>query len=283
MILWEIRLPRALGAWLAGALLALSGALAQGLFRNPLADPFLLGSASGAALAVALALVGFGLGPAAAGWWAQIGLGGAAFLGAALGVGLSLALARGAAQSLRLLLAGVVVGVVLGAVTSLITSRHPEVLTTMQAFNLGTTAFVSLAGCMLMACVLLPAWGMAWALARGLDAMALGDATALSLGQRLSPLRWALVALLALCTGVAVAQTGLVAFVGLAAPHVARALGASQHRALLLLSPLIGGLLLALADALARSLTAPQELPVGVVTAIVGGLYLLWRLHRRPL
>ena len=125
---WDIRLPRTLGAWLAGALLGLAGAVAQGLFRNPLADPYLLGSASGASLGVAVALVLFGGSPPATQWLVRLGLTGAAFVGAVVAVLLTLALARGVQQTLRLLLAGVIVGVVLGAMNDLITiavGRHP--------------------------------------------------------------------------------------------------------------------------------------------------------------
>ena len=110
LIVSEIRLPRTLGAWLAGALLGLAGAVAQGLFRNPLADPYLLGSASGASLGVALAMALFGISPLATHWLARIGLTGAAFVGAVLAVLLTLLLARGVQHTLRLLLAGVIVG-----------------------------------------------------------------------------------------------------------------------------------------------------------------------------
>ena len=280
-VLWQIRLPRSLAAWLAGALLGLAGAIAQGLFRNPLADPFLLGSASGAALGVALALVAMGSTAASVLWLANLGLTGGAFVGALLGVGLTIALARGTAHTLRLLLGGVVVGVVLGAVTSLVGNRNPQILSAMQGFNLGTTAFVSLSSCATMAAVLLPSTVLAFSWAKGLDALALGQDTALSLGLPLARINTAMVLLLALCTGTSVAQTGLIAFVGLAAPHMVRALGIANHRSLLVLSALAGGLLLCLADALARAATAPEELPVGVVTAVVGGGYLMLRLHKK--
>ena len=125
-IVVDIRLPRSAGAWLAGALLGLAGAVAQGLFRNPLADPFLLGSASGASLGVALALVLGGASAPFAGGLAGLGLTGAAFVGASVAVLLTLALARGVQHTLRLLLAGVVVGVVLGALASLLTLLAPQ-------------------------------------------------------------------------------------------------------------------------------------------------------------
>jgi iron complex transport system permease protein len=277
-IVRDIRLPRTLGAFAAGGLLGLAGALAQGLFRNPLADPFLLGSASGASLGVALALVALGVSPYAAEWSVRLGLTGAAFVGAVGAVLLTLLLARGVQHTLRLLLAGVVVGVVLGALASLVTVTRPEVLQALQVFTLGSTAFVGWTACVLMLGVLLVCAVPAWAMARVLDALVLGESTARSLGLPLQPLRLALVALLALATGTAVAQTGLIAFVGLAAPHLVRAVVKTPHARLVLLSALMGGVLLMAADTLARAALAPQELPVGVLTALLGGGYLLWKM-----
>ncbi len=294
-IVWDIRLPRTLGAWLAGALLGLAGAVAQGLFRNPLADPFLLGSASGAALAVALVFAALGTGggmvagnggsvallQAASPWLARVGFTGAAFVGALGGVLLALVLAQGVQQTLRLLLAGVVVGFVLGAVRDLVQLAQPDVLQAMQGFTLGVTGFVGWGACAVMAAVLAPLLLVAWALARALDALSLGEATAQSLGLPLGLSRALLIAVLALATGTAVAQTGLIGFVGLVAPHLARALARCTHGPLLLLATLVGGLLLMAADIAARVVIAPQELPVGVLTAVLGGLYLLWLMHRR--
>ena len=280
-IVWDIRLPRTLGAWAAGALLGLAGAIAQGLFRNPLADPFLLGSASGASLGVAVALVLFGGSPFASQWLVRIGLSGAGFVGAIGGVALTLVLAQGVQHTLRLLLAGVIVGVVLGAMKDLISLAAPEILQAMQAFTLGSTGFVGWAACLLMVGVWLMCVSVACALGPILDGLSLGEATARSLGLPLAPMRAALVAALALSTGTAVAQTGLIAFVGLAAPHLVRAVVKTTHGRLILLSSLCGGALLLAADILARWLIAPQELPVGVLTALLGGSYLLWLMHRR--
>ncbi len=296
-ILWEIRLPRTLGAWAAGALLGLAGAVAQGLFRNPLADPYLLGSASGASLGVALALAALGGGAGmldggnllhgavavsvfSSSVWVRIGLTGAAFLGAVFAVLLTLVLSRGVGHTLRLLLAGVVVGVVLGATTHLVLLFSPDSLQAMQAFMLGSTAFVGWTSCALMAGVWVVCVLASWLLARVLDGLSLGDATAVSLGLPLGPMRAALVAVVALATGTAVAQTGLIAFVGLAAPHLVRSVVKTTHGHLMLLSSLMGGVLLMAADTLARGLLAPQELPVGVLTAVLGGGYLLWLMHR---
>jgi iron complex transport system permease protein len=280
-IVWDIRAPRTLGAWAAGALLGLAGAVAQGLFRNPLADPFLLGSASGASLAVALVLAGLGVSPFAATWVLGLGLTGAAFVGAVAAVLLTLTLARGVQHTLRLLLAGVVVGMVLGALTSVVTLMVPDVLQAMQAFMLGSTAFVGWSAWWIMAVVGALCLLAAVALSKVLDGLSLGEPTAQSLGLPLLPLRVALVAVIALATGTAVAQTGLIAFVGLAAPHLVRAVVKTTYARLLGLSSLMGGLLLLSADLLARGLMAPQEIPVGVLTAILGGGYLLWLMHRR--
>lgn len=280
-ILRDIRLPRTLGAWAAGALLGLAGAVAQGLFRNPLADPYLLGSASGAALGVALVLALFGASPFASQWLLRLGLTGAGFVGAVFGVLLTLVLANGVLHTLRLLLAGVIVGVVLGAARDLVTMAVPDVLQAMQAFILGSTGFIGWSACGVMLALLLPLLALAWALGRMLDGLALGEATAASLGLPLGAMRAALVAVLALATGAAVAQTGLIAFVGLAAPHLVRSIAPTPHGRLIILASLMGGLLLMTADVLARWLVAPQELPVGVLTAVLGGSYLLWLMHRR--
>ena len=279
-IVWEIRLPRSLGACVAGALLGLAGALAQGLFRNPLADPYLLGSASGASLGVAVALALFGGDPFATEFLTRLGLTGAAFVGAVLAVLLTLVLARGVQHTLRLLLAGVIVGVVSGAMASLIALMRPDVLQGMQGFLLGSTSFIGWNACVLMLGVLLVCLAMASALSRVLDALSLGESTALSLGLPLAPVRVVLVCVLALATGTAVAQTGLVAFVGLAAPHLVRSLVRTKHNWMVWLSALMGSVLLLAADLLARVWLSPQEVPVGVLTAVLGGGYLLWLMYR---
>jgi iron complex transport system permease protein len=294
-IVGEIRLPRTLGAWVAGALLGLAGAVAQGLFRNPLADPHLLGSASGASLGVALVLAALGASTGmgasmmqgggavsvfSGGALVRLGLTGAAFVGAVLAVLLTLALSRGVQHTLRLLLAGVVVGVVLGAATQMVLLLSPDSLQAMQAFMLGSTAFLDWTACLLMAGVWLVCVVAAGLLGRVLDGLSLGEATARSLGLPLGSLRVALVAVIALATGTAVAQTGLIAFVGLAAPHLVRSVITTTHGRLMLLASLMGGTLLMTADTLARGLIAPQELPVGVLTAVLGGGYLLWLMRR---
>jgi iron complex transport system permease protein len=283
-ILWQIRLPRTLGAWFAGALLGLAGAVAQGLFRNPLADPYLLGSATGAAFGVAVLLVLIGVSPlAATGWGARLGLTGAAFVGAVLAVLVTLGLAQGVQQTLRLLLAGVVVGMVFGAFSALLMFWVPDIMRAMQAFLLGTTGFLGWASVSLLGAVFAFTLAVAIGFSRALDALSLGETTAASLGVALGPVRVALIGVMALATGAAVAQVGLIAFIGLVAPHLVRAAVKPTHGWLLPLSALAGGVLLLGADVLARFLLAPRELPVGVLTAVLGGGYLLWLMRRRPL
>ena len=282
----DIRLPRTLGAWLTGALLGLAGATAQGLFRNPLADPYLLGAASGASLGVVAVLAagsiaGHAIGLETADLLGRASLAGAAFCGAALGMLTTLLLARGAGQTTRLLLSGVVVGVLLSAAGDLLTAAAPEALRGKQAFLLGSTAYLGWPGCGLLGIGLLMAVPLATHLARALDALALGEDSAASLGLDLPRLRLALVGVVALGTGLAVAQTGLIAFVGLVAPHLVRRFASASHRYLLIASAAAGGVLLLMADVLARSLVAPREVPVGILTALLGGGYLLWLLRRQ--
>ncbi len=281
-----IRAPRTLGACLAGGLLGLAGALAQGLFRNPLADPYLLGSASGAGLGVVLVIAagslgGVGIVPLANGWLVELGLVGAAFVGALAGVMLTLVLAGGAGRPMVLLLAGVVVGVLLSAVTDALMLLSPQALRGRQAFMLGTTGYLGWTSVILLASTVGLAGPLAMRLAGVLDALILGEDGATSLGLALPRLRLVLVGLLSLCTAVAVAQAGLIAFVGLVAPHIVRRSVTVTHGPLLGLSMLTGAMLLLLADVAARSLLAPQELPVGLLTAIAGGLYLLALLRRQ--
>ncbi|HQC96444.1 MAG TPA: iron chelate uptake ABC transporter family permease subunit [Aquabacterium sp.] len=281
-----IRAPRTLGALAAGALLGLAGALAQGLFRNPLADPFLLGSAAGAGLGVVLVLAAGGalaahLAWQPLGWLTQGGVVLAAFIGALGGVALTLLLAGGAARPLKLLLCGVVVGVLMGAVSDLLLMVSPEALRGKQMFLLGTTGFLGWTALGWLAGALALALPLAVRFARVLDALVLGDASAASLGLALPRLRLLLVGLMALATGTAVSQAGLVGFVGLVVPHLVRRLVTVTHGPLLALSAAAGAVLLGAADVIARSVIAPQELPVGVLTAIFGGLFLLVLLRRQ--
>ena len=295
-LITAIRAPRSLGALAAGALLGLAGAIAQGLFRNPLADPYLLGTAAGAGLGVVAVLAAgtllsgvssavansalsmastSSLAQATTAWLLRLGLVGAAFVGALLGVGLTMLLAGGAARPLKLLLCGVVVGVLMNALSELLLLLSPEALRGKQMFMLGSTGFLGWESVVVLGAALALALPLGMGFSRALDALVLGEASASSLGLPLPSLRLLLVAVMALATGCAVSQAGLIAFVGLVAPHLVRRCVVVRHGALMALSAAAGGVLLLAADVAARSLIAPQELPVGVLTAVLGGLYLL--------
>jgi iron complex transport system permease protein len=280
-VLWHIRLPRATGAWLAGALLGLGGAIAQGLFRNPLAEPYLLGSASGAALGVTVSLMAADASLTGLAWAGELGITGAAFLGACAAITLTVILSRGVLQTASLLLAGIVVAFLLSAITSLLLLSSPETWRAMQAFLLGSTGFLSWRSTLLLAAVFLMCFAPTVLLSRGLEALTLGEDTAQSLGVSLPALRLALLSLLSLATASTVGQVGIVGFVGLVAPHLVRETLQVSQRQLLIAAPLCGGALLQAADLISRWAVRPAELPVGIVTACLGGTYLVLLLWRR--
>ncbi len=283
IVLWEIRLPRTVGAWCAGALLGLAGAIAQGVFRNPLAEPYLLGTASGAALGVTICLMAADASVGALAWAAQLGVTGAAFLGACVAIALTVLLARGVLQTASLLLSGIVVGFLLSAVTSLMLLTRPEMWREVLLFLLGSTGYIGWSSVAMLGGVLFACIVPATLLSRGLDALTLGEDTAQSLGLSLSALRLTLLGVVSLATATAVAQVGIVGFVGLVAPHLVRETISVNHRHLLIAAALCGGALLQAADLASRWIISPSELPVGAVTACVGGAYLallLWRRSR---
>lgn len=264
-IVWELRLPRVLTAASVGAGLAVCGAVMQALTRNPLADPYLLGLSSGASLgAVAVLLLGVGL-----------LLPVAAFAGAMLALVLTLALA-GSAGGLtpgRTILAGLAVSALTGAVTSLAIfwtvtgDSYREIL----GWLLGSLAgarwpAVGIAGVAVLA-IGLP---LVLFSGRTLDAFAFGDTQAASLGIDVTRVRWLLLAAAAALTGALVSVSGAIGFVGLVLPHMVRLVAGSGHRMLLPLSALAGASFLVWADTLARSAFEPRELPVGVLTALIG-------------
>jgi iron complex transport system permease protein len=283
VVLWQIRLPRTVGAWCVGALLGLCGAIAQGVFRNPLAEPYLLGTASGATLGVAICLIAADATIGELAWVGKIGITGAACIGAGVATALTIALSRGVLQTASLLLAGIVIAFVLSAVTSLILLTKPDIWRAMQSFILGSTGFLSWSSVILLGIVFCLCFLPAIGLSRGLDALTLGEDTAKSLGLSLAVLRLTLLAVVSLGTAAAVGQVGTVGFVGLMAPHLVRETLSVNHRQLLIAAPLCGGALLQAADLLSRWIIRPAELPVGAVTACVGGAYLvllLWRRNR---
>lgn len=273
-IVSELRLPRALTAFVVGALLALAGTLMQVLLRNPLADPYILGVSGGAAVAALLTMVA-GL----AAFWVSFN----AFIGA-LGSTLlvfGLAHGRGGWTPTRLLLTGVVVAAGWGAVISFLLAVSPERnLRGMLFWLMGDLAHASGPGW--TAGLLVAGLAVAFALARPLNLLARGDLQARSLGVAVGKLRIVIYVLASLLTGAAVTLAGTVGFVGLVVPHMLRLVGGADHRWLLPASVLGGGTLLVLADSLARVIVAPQQLPVGVVTAFIGVPLFLYLLHRGP-
>ena len=271
-ILLELRAPRVAAAFACGGLLALAGALMQTLFRNPLAEPYLLGVSGSAGL---LALLGMVAGLA----WPWISA--LAFAGSLLA--LILAAALGGRMLARdhtpLLLAGVMLAAGFGALIALVLSITPaEQLPGMLFFLMGDLAWTSQPAWLWAA--LLLAVVAASSLARRLDVLQLSPLKAASLGVAVAPTRWMLFALSGACTALVVAQAGSIGFVGLMVPHALRRLGLVGHRALLPAAALAGGSLLVLADALARTVIAPRELPVGVLTALIGVPLMLWLLRR---
>ena len=271
-ILWELRAPRVAAAFACGGLLALAGALMQTLFRNPLAEPYLLGVSGGAGL---LALLGMAAGLA----WPWVSA--LAFIGSLLALTLAAALGgrRLARDHTPLLLAGVMLAAGFGALIALVLSVTPaEQLPGMLFFLMGDLAWTSQPvglGVALLLAVL-----VASSLARRLDVLQLSPLKAASLGVAVAPTRWMLFILAGACTALVVAQAGSIGFVGLMVPHALRRLGLASHRALLPAVALAGGSLLVLADALARTVIAPRELPVGVLTALLGVPLMLWLLRR---
>lgn len=276
-IIWEIRLPRVITAGLVGAALALSGAVMQTLTRNPLADPYLLGLSSGAALgAVSVLLLGLGL-----------VLPVAAFLGAMLALAAALALTgRAAARgSTRIVLAGIAVAQICSAATSFVIfsaaqgDSYREVLAWLMG-SLGGAEWSSLtvAGPIIVVAALLLI-----GYARSLDAFVFGDQVAASLGVATGPTRLVLLGLVALLTGSAVAVSGAIGFLGLTLPHAVRFLTGPAHGRLLPVLAPAGAIFLIWTDTAARTVLAPEEVPVGILTALIGAPVfgvLLWRQRR---
>nr|WP_286303171.1 putative F420-0 ABC transporter permease subunit [Microbacterium suwonense] len=263
-IVWELRMPRVLTSAAVGAGLALCGAIMQAVLRNPLADPYLLGLSSGASLGAVVVIV---LGVALA-------LPVAAFAGAlaALVATLLLAGAVGRITASRTILAGIAVSAVLGALTSLIIfwSATGDSYREILGWLLGSLAGVTWPTASVALIALLVVGGPLLLTGGTLDAFAFGDRSAASLGVPVARTRWVLLGATALLTGGLVAVSGSIGFVGLVVPHAVRLTAGARHRMLLPLSALTGAVFLIWADTLARTLFDPKELPVGVVTALIG-------------
>ena len=277
-IIWQIRLPRVLLAALVGGSLALSGAAYQGVFRNPLADPYLLGVASGAGLGATVALV-FG---SSLPWiFGSVPL--MAFVFALLAVGLTLVLARrrGAAPLFSLILAGVVLGSSATALTSLLMLSQRDDAARVLAWLLGSFGLSSWAQLASLLPFTLLAAVVTLASSRGLNVLGLGEESAAGLGLRVEWFRVVLITAATLATAAAVSAAGIIGFVGLIVPHTLRLAFGPDHRTLLPLTLVYGAVFMVLADLAARTVIAPAEIPIGVVTALIGGPFFLWLLRRR--
>jgi len=272
-ILFDIRLPRIALAALVGSALATSGATYQGLLRNPLADPYLIGVSAGAALGATIAIV-FSFGAVSL----------FAFIGAIGATTLIYALARagGRTTPTTLILAGVALGAFLSAITWFLMFKGDSAFRTQQiiAWMMGSFSLSSWQD----VAVMIPYLGIGWLVlylnARTLNVLQLGDVQAQQLGVPVERVTMILVASASLITAAAVATSGIIGFVGLIVPHAVRLVWGPDHRFLLPMSALIGAMFLILADALARTLLSPSELPVGIITAFCGAPFFLYLLRR---
>lgn len=275
--LWQIRFPRVAMSLLVGGLLAVAGAVMQAIFANPLAEPGVVGVSSGAAVGAAAAIT---LGVSFLGPWSIAVCAFAGGLVATLVV-YAAARAQGRTESITLILTGIAVNAFAGAALALLmfagdtASREQIVfwqLGSMNGSRWTEVAVVALIGALGAAASL--------ALARRYDLLALGDRTAAHLGVRVEALRVGSIVLVALLTGVAVAFVGIIAFVGLVVPHIIRMLVGPAHRGLIALSALGGGVVLVYADLLARTIVVSADLPIGILTSLVGGPFFFWLIRR---
>ncbi|GAA4854299.1 iron ABC transporter permease [Saccharopolyspora cebuensis] len=275
-ILWELRVPRVLLGVLVGAALAVSGAAFQGVFRNPLADPYLLGSAAGAGLAVTVVIT---TAPqAASGPVVQL----AAFAGALGGVGLTWVVGRTAGQdTATLVLAGVAVGAFLTAGQTFAMQLRVDSLQQVYMWILGRLTTTGWREVLVVLPHLVAAGVVLWVCARLLDLLGTGDEEAAALGVRPGRVRAVVLVAASLATAAAVSVAGLIGFVGLVVPHLVRLAVGGTYRIIVPLSLLYGGVFLVSADMLARTLLAPAEIPIGVITAFTGAPFFAVLLQTR--
>lgn len=278
VVLFDIRLPRLVLGLLIGGALAVSGALMQALFRNPLADPGIIGVGPGAGLGAVTAIV---LGGAYAGPWLVMV---AAFGGGWLAVAVLARIATrgGQTQVAMLLLAGIALSALAGAGTGiLVTLADDQALRDLSYWSMGSLAGATWAKSAMGAAALLPVLLLAPWLGRGLNAITLGEAQAHHLGHDVQALKRRAIVLAALGTGGAVALAGGIGFVGIVVPHLLRLILGPDHSRTLPAAALAGGALLVAADVLARQIVAPAELPIGILTALIGAPVFLHILMRR--
>ncbi|HEV2784022.1 MAG TPA: iron ABC transporter permease [Actinophytocola sp.] len=278
-IVWQLRVPRVVLAGLVGAALAVAGAAFQGVFRNPLADPFLLGAAAGAGMAATLVVVAA---PARSGWPVDP-LPLAAFAGALGGVALSWLLGRSAGGGTAvLLLAGIAVAAFLTAIQTFAQQLNTDTIKDVYTWMLGGLTTAGWHEVLLTLPYIGSAAMVLWQCGRLLDVLAVGDDEAASLGIRPGRVRLVVLAAASLATAAAVAVSGLIGFVGIVVPHVVRLLAGASYRIVVPLSLIGGAAFLIVADEIARTAVAPAELPIGVITAFAGAPFfvVVLRLNR---
>lgn len=285
IVVLDVRLPRVLLGFIVGAATAVAGAVMQGLFRNPLADPGIVGVSSGAGLAAALWFVlGGGIAAALPAAIAGFGLPFAAFLGGLAVTTVLHLISRhdGRTSMVTLLLAGIALSAFAGAgIGVLIFIASDQQLREFTFWTLGSFGGATMAKVIVVLPFTAALILMAPALARGLDAIALGEAEAFHLGIDVERLKRLAIAAVAAAVGASVAVSGIIGFFGLAIPHLVRLAIGPTHRALLIVSALFGGAMMVAADLLARSIAAPAEVPLGVITAAFGAPFMLWLLMTR--
>ncbi|MGX1769714.1 FecCD family ABC transporter permease [Dietzia sp. NPDC055343] len=276
VILWEIRIPRVVLGAIVGAMLAIAGATYQGVFRNPLADPYLLGVSSGAGLGATLAIV---LGGAAA----QAMVPPAAFAGGMIAVLATYALGRsvgGGRTEVVIILAGVAVAAFASAIQTFFMQRHDDTLRQVYSWMLGRLTTSGWAEVTRVLPYVIVSVAVIFLFRRMLDVMAVGDVEAATLGISPSRVRLVLISVATLGTAAVVSVSGLIGFVGIVIPHAVRMVIGPGHRLLLPVSLLVGAAFLVLADVVARTAMSPAELPIGVVTAAIGAPFFLFVLRR---
>ncbi|MDB2410351.1 iron ABC transporter permease [Pseudomonadales bacterium] len=290
-IVADIRLPRTLLAWIVGAGLAISGAAMQGLFRNPLADPSIIGVTSGASLGASIAVVIIGSSISASEQWGGLSilvLG--AFVGGLLAVLTVYRLSTGSSDHFSssstsvatMLLVGIAITALAGAGNSLLAYMSDnETMRRISLWNMGGLDAASQPRVILAACIIVPAVFLLMRFSRQLDAMLLGESEARHLGVDVQRIKWSLVVIVAFAVASSVALAGVIGFVGLVVPHMLRMVIGPGHRRLLPYSALAGGLMLVAADIVARVILSPAEMPVGVITAILGAPLFIILLRQR--
>ncbi|WP_371732175.1 FecCD family ABC transporter permease [Erwinia sp. QL-Z3] len=279
-IWWNIRLPRVLLAVLVGSALALSGGVMQGLFRNPLADPGLLGISSGAALMVAISVViPLSLPAMLALWWPML----AAFIGSLAVTVVIFTLSRSGSGTLsRLLLVGIAINAVCGAAVGVLPwISNDQQLRQLSLWGMGSLGQAQWSTVIASAVIILPAMVATQWQARRLNLLQLGDEEAHYLGVDVKHTQRILLVLSALMVAASVAVSGVIGFVGLVVPHLMRMCIGSDHRWLLPGAGLAGAILMLIADTLARTVVAPAEMPVGLLTSLLGAPWFLWLILRR--